>query len=365
MVASLLFHAHARVRACVDWFDSDFWQIYHPLGMGQPARTALLERLWFAVSFVSITTVVAAAFAPSCARESDSTAPPTSQTSAAAAPAAATSQAARAKPTVASLVPAATDLIVSMGCADHLVAVSNYDEDRPGTHGLPRVGDYLNNDWEKLASVRPDVMITQYDTARTPPGLKERADQLGIRLVNSPVERVGDIFDRLTLLGDVLGEPEKAKAAATALRLKLDAVAQRVSGRPRVRTLIVLDDDGTFVAGANTFLDDVLQIAGGENVIANNANRYPRIDREMLMTLKPDAIVQLLPKATPQVKQQAAKTWASLQQIPAVRDRRVYVFDQWYVVQPGFELGDLAEQIAAALHPDTAETQATTQATNR
>jgi ABC-type Fe3+-hydroxamate transport system substrate-binding protein len=315
----------------------------------------MLERIWFAASFLLMAAVCALS---SCAREADSKAPPATQSSAAPA----SSQSSRAKPTVASLVPAATDLIVAMGAADHLVAVSNYDEDRPGTHGLPRVGDYLNNDWEKLASVKPDVMITQYDPARTPPGLKQRADQLGIRLVNSPVERVSDIFDRLTLLGEVLGEPEKAKTASAALRAKLDAVERRVSGKPRVRTLIVLDDEATFVAGANTFLDDVLQLAGGENVIANNSNRYPRIDREMLMTLKPDAIVQLLPKATPQVKQQAAKTWASLPQLPAVRDGRVYVFDAWYVVQPGYEVGDLAEQIAAKLHSEAVESPTTTQA---
>src|ERR1700733_12229278 len=58
-------------------------------------------------------------------------------------------------PKIASLVPAATDLIVGMNAADHLVAVSNWDTNRPEIAGLPRVGDYQTTDWEKLAQLQP------------------------------------------------------------------------------------------------------------------------------------------------------------------------------------------------------------------
>src|SRR4051794_4265348 len=64
-------------------------------------------------------------------------------------------------PTVASLVPAATDLIVGMGAGDHLVAVSNYDLGAE-VAGLPKVGDYQSIDWEKLTVLRPNVLISFY-----------------------------------------------------------------------------------------------------------------------------------------------------------------------------------------------------------
>src|SRR4051794_5058399 len=65
-----------------------------------------------------------------------------------------------AKITVASLVPAATDLLIGMGAGDRLVAVSNFDAKRGATRALPRVGDYQTIDWERLASLRPNIMIT-------------------------------------------------------------------------------------------------------------------------------------------------------------------------------------------------------------
>src|SRR5437016_4463256 len=51
-------------------------------------------------------------------------------------------------PTLASLSPAATDLLIGMGAGDHLIAVSNFDAERDETRGLDRVGDYRTQDWE-------------------------------------------------------------------------------------------------------------------------------------------------------------------------------------------------------------------------
>jgi len=68
---------------------------------------------------------------------------------------------------VASLVPAATDMLLGMGAGDHLVAVSNY-ESAPEVKNLPRVGDYQTTDWERLSSLRPASMITQYAPDRLP-----------------------------------------------------------------------------------------------------------------------------------------------------------------------------------------------------
>src|SRR5258708_36506004 len=62
-------------------------------------------------------------------------------------------------PTIASLVPAATDLLVGMGAGDHLVAVSNYDQVADAA-SLPRVGDYQPIDWEKLAVIPPNILIS-------------------------------------------------------------------------------------------------------------------------------------------------------------------------------------------------------------
>jgi iron complex transport system substrate-binding protein len=263
-------------------------------------------------------------------------------------------------PTVASLVPAATDLILGMGAGDQLVAISNYDLDRDETKNLPRVGDYQNYDWEKLSQIHPDLMIMFYDPDRMPAGLREHIDALHAELINVKTERLSDIFSAITMLGEKLRQPEKARQASAALKQTLDDVQSRVGGQTPVPTLIVTSDEGTLACGPDTFLTDLLQIAGGKNVITSNTPRYPQLEREQIIKLAPEAIIQLLPNATPAMQEQAAKFWQALPDVPAVKNKRICVLTDWYVVQPGYNVGKLAEQFAKCLHPESAATGPTT-----
>jgi iron complex transport system substrate-binding protein len=253
-------------------------------------------------------------------------------------------------PTVASFVPGATDLIIGMGAADHLVAVSTYDR-QPEVKHLPRAGDYERYDWEQIATLRPDVMVIFTAPERQPPALKERAASLKIRLVNIQTERIDDIYPVLARLGELLAEKAKADDAAKRLRDGLAAIAQKTRGVPPVRTLIVREktyQEG--VVGAANFLDDALRMAGGANVLTDAG--WPTIDRERLLTLAPDAIFHLLPDATPQVVEQAKRLWADHPELPAVKNQRVHILTESWVQQPGTHLPDLAKAMAERLHPE-------------
>src|SRR3954471_18121548 len=81
--------------------------------------------------------------------------------------------------TVASLVPAVTDLIIGMGARERLVAVSTYDRQRPDVESLPKVGDYQTIDWEQLQLIRPSLIVIDIHKDRLPPGFADRAAALG------------------------------------------------------------------------------------------------------------------------------------------------------------------------------------------
>lgn len=241
-----------------------------------------------------------------------------------------------------------------MGAADHLAGISTYDTDRPALRGLPRVGDYASVDWERLSIIRPEVLIIFQAPDRIPAGMRQKAQSLGIQLVDAKAERVSDVFALLSMLGQVLHEPEKAADAERQLRRRLDRVAQRVAADTPVPTLLVIDSSGRSIVGPDTFLDDLLHIAGGTNVAASVGSRYPEIDTEKLVQLAPQAVIQLLPDASAQVLDQARQNWSRLPTVPAVRNARVYTITDWYAEQPGWHMADLAEQMAAVLHPRSA-----------
>ena len=252
-------------------------------------------------------------------------------------------------PTIASTVPAATDLIIGMGARDQLVAVSSYDRGRPEASSLPAVGDYQSVDWELLATLRPTVLVTFSSPDREPAGFRDRAVGLDIRLLNVQLNRLADLDPALDQLGAALVRPDLATAAKRTLHERLDAVTRGVAGQPPVSTLIVYGPDGTSIAGPGTYLDDLLQKAGGTNAAAPLGKPWPTVDRETLLSLHPDVVLQLLPDAKPQELARAAATW---KQLPTVAPGRVYPITDPYAEQPGWHLPEVAERFARCLHPN-------------
>jgi iron complex transport system substrate-binding protein len=249
------------------------------------------------------------------------------------------------------MVPAATDLIVGMGARDRLVAVSSYDKNRPDVGQLPKAGDYETIDWELLASLHPSILITEIATDRQSPGFSAKCAELNITPVNVTIETLPDIFSALDTLGQALKQPQLAQAAAATMHHRLDAVRLAAINQPPIPTLLVIDRNAQAVAGPGTYLDDLLKIAGGTNAAASLQQHWPQIDREMLLSLKPQVIIELLPDASPQEQQQAAAVWKQYPQIPAVAAGRVYPIYNGYALLPGWHVTDLAEQFSKCLHP--------------
>ncbi len=252
--------------------------------------------------------------------------------------------------TIASLVPAASDLIDAMGARDQLVAVSNYDSE-PIAQDLPRVGDYQNADWERLQRLRPDVMVIFQDPARVSPGWKQRAEELNIRLVNVRTETLADIYEEALRLGELIGRPQQAADLVQRMKTRLAAIQARVKDRPPVRTLVLMGSDVDSAAGRANFINDALEIAGGQNIIPTAG--WPTLDREQIRQFAPEAILVLLSGVPEHVEQQARANVAELSEVPAVRAGRVDIINQWYAHQSGSRVVDLAEQMADALHPAT------------
>jgi cobalamin transport system substrate-binding protein len=256
---------------------------------------------------------------------------------------------------IASITPAGTDLVVAIGAADKLVGISNFDVDRPETAGKPRIGDYQNINWEKLAGVSANVLLIQYGADRVPDYIQQRCADLGMRVVNLKLDAIDEILGAMTALGDVIDQPDKGRKAAAALRARLDAVRKRVAGRPRPRTLVVTDDQSFALAGPGEFLDEILQIAGGQNVAESLGKPYPEVDRETILAMAPDVVIRLIPDGDqkPQVVRQGDRIWNSLTSLPAVKNHRVYVLTEWYAELPSSHIAELAERFADILHPET------------
>ncbi|MGF1632807.1 MAG: ABC transporter substrate-binding protein [Phycisphaerae bacterium] len=245
---------------------------------------------------------------------------------------------------VVSLSPTATDLLVAMGAGGSLVGVSNYDTDA-AVADLPRVGDYQTIDWSAVLRLAPAVIFVHAAPDRLPPGLSAKAQQVGATVHALKVDRLADVYAAAEAVGRAAGVPEAGRDLARRLQAEIQAVEADAPLEP-VPTLLVTSPDGTHVIGRETAFDDLLQAAGGTNVLGESETGYLTIRPERILALDPVRVIVLLPGAGEQTLADARRFWND--RLPGFGGRVTIITDE-KALTVGSHVGPLARQFAGAL----------------
>lgn len=256
---------------------------------------------------------------------------------------------------IISLIPATTEMLFTIGAADRLVAVGNYDRHPPEVEQLPRVGGLLNPNVERILSFKPDLVVV-YETQVELKALLERA---GIPMFRYVHRGLPDIPETMRALGARVGLQAAGEAAASQLEQQLAARRAGVAGRPRPRTLLVIGREPgslrhVIASGGYGFLHDLLEAAGGANVFADSQRPSLQLSTETILARAPEVIIEVHERdglTAPQVESER-KVWSALASVPAVRTRRVHLLVGDEFVVPGPRVFMAAERFAAVLHGD-------------
>lgn len=269
--------------------------------------------------------------------------------------AAAPTQRASAPPSrIVSLVPATTEMIFAMGAGDRLVGVGSYDRYPPEVSRLPRLGGLLDPNVEQLIAMRPDLVIF-YETQTE---LRRQLERTGIQTFAYTQGTLGDVTTTLRAVANRIGRGADGERTAAAIEARLNAVRSRVAGRPRPRTLLVFGREPGSLRGINAsggygFLHDLLELAGGTDVLADIRRPAVSMSTEMVIARAPDVIIELHYGEEWPASRIAAerRIWSSLPSVPAVRNDRVQLLVGDEFVVPGPRVTIAAERLAQALHP--------------
>lgn len=256
---------------------------------------------------------------------------------------------------IISLVPATTEMLFAMGTGNRIAGVGNYDRYPPEVSRLPRVGGLLDPDVERVLSLKPDLVIV-YDTQAD---LKRQLERAQIPMFNYVHRGLPDILDTMRALGARIGATASADAAAARLQQQLDATRARVAGLPRPKTLLVFGrEQGTVrrvnASGGMGFLHDVLELAGGSDVLGDMHQQSVDMSTEMILTRAPEVIVELHygESLSPDRLDAERRVWNTLASVPAVKNGRVHLLVGDEFVVPGPRIAIAAERFARTLHPE-------------
>jgi iron complex transport system substrate-binding protein len=222
---------------------------------------------------------------------------------------------------VVSLMPTVTDLVIALGFADRLIARTEYDVDPRIAH-LPSIGGGLTPSVEWLASQKPELVVSWPDNAAR--SLVGKIEAVGIPVYAARTEVVADALRTIHNLGVLLAATSAADSLARSITASLDATRASVAGMKPVRAAYVLSVQPPTVAGPGTFIDELIRIAGGENVFGDITRPWPEVNLEEIIRRDPDVIVLARESASdPQLLLQTLPGWRELRAVRAGRVHRV------------------------------------------
>jgi iron complex transport system substrate-binding protein len=255
---------------------------------------------------------------------------------------------------IVSLIPATTEMIFAMGAGNRLVGAGNFDRFPPEVEKLPRVGGLIDPDTERILALRPDLVIVY----ATQTDLRQQLDRAGVPAFLYEHRAMPDIMETIRRLGARIGAAESAERVAAGMERSLADIRTAVAGSPRLRTMLVFGRErgtlrGVFASGGYGFLADLLDVAGSDNVFGDIKQQSVQASAEMILTRRPDAIVELRygdDNRAVNIDQELS-AWNALPSLPAVRGHRLYLLVGDEFVVPGPRIVNAARRLAQALHP--------------
>jgi iron complex transport system substrate-binding protein len=248
---------------------------------------------------------------------------------------------------VVSLAPSSTEIVYALGAGDRLVGVCGQCDHPPEVVRVPRVGGYLVPSVEATIAARPDVVL-----AVPSPGNRDAVlaiERGGVHVLIVRDRTLADLWEGMRAIAAALGVPDAGERLVADVSGRLDAIRARMRPLPRRRVLMVVGHRPLVAVGEGTLQDELIALAGGENVAAG-AGVWPQISLEVVVARAPEVIVD----AAMGTEGGAADLFAGLVTVPAVRAGRVVALADDRLFRAGPRLPEAAAALAAAIHPESA-----------
>lgn len=214
---------------------------------------------------------------------------------------------------IASMIPATTELLFAIGAGGAVVGRTAWCDYPAEAAAVPNLGDGINPNVEAILARRPDLVLL-YNSAQHA-GVAARLRDLGIPALRLNTDALADVDRLALLLGRLTGHRREADSLAATFDTALAAASRRPAGAgPKV--LLLVWEQPPMTIGRGSFLNDLVERAGGRNLFADVAATAGAVSIEAIAVRDPDLI--LTTAAGPSAFAERPE-WRV---VPAVRERR-------------------------------------------
>jgi len=252
---------------------------------------------------------------------------------------------------IVSLAPANTEIVFAIGAGDKLVAGTTYDDYPAQAKSLPKIGDFNAPNIEKTASYRPDLVLA---AGGIQDKLRSKLESLGMKVYVVDPKTYDGTIQTIENIGKLAGAEAGAGQVGDKMTAAQQTVQAAVADLPKKTTFLEIYSKPLMTAGKATYIDDMIGIAGGDNIGAQAGAGFPNFSTEVLV--KDDPQVYIADSGS-MSKPGDINQRAGFSALTAVKDGHVYVIDDDTIARPGprLALGLLA--LARDIHPEASISQ--------
>ena len=258
---------------------------------------------------------------------------------------------------VISLAPSITETLFAVGAGEQIVAVTNFCVYPEAAKSLPRIGGYIDPSLSEIVAQKPDMVVMLDRQQR----LNKQLLQLGINTLLVDSASLTGIMDSILTIGEATGHQVTEHQLHDELKQQIDDITKKVSTLPSKDTLLAIAHytnseqlDMVYIAGQQDFYNDILTLAGGNNVYQDSRLKVPAVSQEGLLRMNPEVIIDIFPDASAHQADlnNVLKQWQQLAHLRAVESQQIHFIEADYATVPGPRIVQLLKDIAVLIHPE-------------
>lgn len=238
------------------------------------------------------------------------------------------------------------EILFCLGKGSSLAGAVSYSDYPEEAKMIPRVGSYNKPDLERIIAMKPDLCIAMKDG--NPEESIRKIEKLGISVLVVDTSTIDGIYRSIELLGDALGKKSEAEKTTKTMKDKIESVGKMIGKNgKRPRIIFEVNQEPLILAGKNTFIDEMISLAGGDNAVHDGPD-YPRMTREMAVSLMPDVII-----ISGMVNEAPRNTWwQGYKNVPAVKNNRIHNVSPDAFLRPTPRVADCITDLASLIHKE-------------
>ena len=254
---------------------------------------------------------------------------------------------------VVALSPALTEMVYAVGAGPLLLATVQTSNWPPPARALPRIGDALRFDVERILALKPDLVLAWHHG--NPERELAQLESAGLRLVRFEPRRLDDIPGTLERLGDLVGRAEAGRAQGETFRAGIDALRAAHRDAPPVAVFYQVWSSPLMTLNRHHVVSDVLALCGGRNVFGDLPQLVPQLSTESVLAANPEVVLTARDDLDPAagVRRDPAlpafAMWRRFHDLEAVRRGWLFEVSGDIMTRPGPRLLEGARGVCAAL----------------